>query len=147
MENPMNEAQTSIKMNLTINWQWVWVGFCLLVTFHLIPTAFILRSFDLWKGFNIILPLWIFFGLALISMYIGYRSTGVTIIEPLISSVGYMAAIGAAMNTQFLMMNHQKDFFIMLAWMVPGLFCSVLGAWIGELIQLKKERRAAKTSI
>ena len=57
----MNEVRTSIKINRTINWQWVWVGFCLLVTFHLIPTAVILRLFDYWKGFNILLPIWIFF--------------------------------------------------------------------------------------
>ena len=35
----------------------------------------------------------------------------------------------------------------MLEWMVAGLFCSVLGAWIGELIQLKKEQQAAETSV
>jgi hypothetical protein len=136
----MNEVRKSIKISRTVNWQWVWVGFCLLVTFHLVPTAFILHIFNLWNGSDIILPLWIFFGLVLTSMYIGYRSTGVTIIEPLISSIAYLFALGAAMDAQFGIFNYKKDFFQMLAWMVPGLFCSVLGAWIGELIQLKKEQ-------
>jgi hypothetical protein len=143
----MNEVRTSIKISRTVNWQWVWVGFCLLVTFHLVPTAFILGIFNFWNGSNIILPLWIFFGLALTSMYIGYRSTGVTIIEPLISSIAYLIVLGVAMNVQFGVFNYKKDFFHMLAWMVAGLFCSVLGAWIGELIQLKKEQRTAKTSV
>ena len=136
----MNEVRTSIKISRTINWQWVWVGFCLLVTFHLIPTAVILRLFDYWKGFNILLPLWIFFGLVQTSMYIGYRSAGVTILEPLISSIAYLFILGLAMNAHFQIFSYKKDIFIMLTWMVAGLFCSVLGAWIGEMIQLKKEQ-------
>ena len=143
----MNEVRTSIKINRTINWQWVWVGFCLLVTFHLIPTAVILRLFDYWKGFNILLPIWIFFDLVFTSMYIGYRSTGVTILEPLISSIAYLFILGLEMNVQFQSFSSKKDIFIMLTWMVAGLFCSVLSAWIGEMIQLKKEQRTAKTSV
>lgn len=143
----MKEVRTSIKINRAINWQWVWVGFCLLVTFHLVPTAFILRIFNFWNGSEIILPLWIFFGLVLTSMYIGYRSRGVTIIEPLISSIAYLFVLGVAMNAQFGVLDYKKDFFHMLAWMAPGLFCSVSAAWIGETIQLKKEQRTAKTSI
>jgi hypothetical protein len=80
-------------------------------------------------------------------MYIGYRSTGVTIIEPVITSIVYLIVLGAAMDAQFGILNNKKDFFIMLAWMAPGLFCSVLSAWIGEMIQLKKEQRAAKTGV
>lgn len=140
MENSMNEERTSIKISRIVNWQWVWVGFCLLVTFHLIPTAIILRLFDYWKGFNILLPLWIFFGLVQTSMYIGYRSRGVTILEPLISSIAYLFILGLAMNAHFQIFSYKKDIFIMLTWMVAGLFCSVLGAWIGEMIQLKKEQ-------
>ena len=140
MEDSMNEVRTSIKISRIVNWQWVWVGFCLLVTFHLIPTAVILRLFDYWKGFNILLPLWIFFGLVQTSIYIGYRSTGVTILEPLISSIAYLFILGLAMNAHFQIFSYKKDIFIMLTWMVAGLFCSVLGAWIGEMIQLKKEQ-------
>lgn len=136
----MNNVQESIKISRTVNWQWVWVGFCLLVTFHLVPTVFILHIFNLWNGSNIILPLWIFFGLVLTSMYISYRSTGVTIMEPMISSIAYLFVLGIAMNTQFGILSNREDFLRMLAWMAPGLFCSVLGAWIGELIQLKKEQ-------
>lgn len=141
----MNKARTSIKISRAINWQWVWVGFCLMVTFHLIPTSIILQFFHMWKGFKILLQLWIFFGLVLTSMYIGYRSTGVTILEPLISSIIYLFVFGAAMDAHFGVLNFKHDFFRMLAWMVSGLFCSFFGAWIGELIQLKKEQRAAKT--
>jgi hypothetical protein len=142
----MNELRTSIKINTKVNWQWVWVGFCLLVTFHLVPTAFILHIFNLWNGANIILPLWIFFGLTFTSIYIARRSTGVTIIEPLISSIAYLFVLGVAMNVQFEILSYKKDIFTMLAWMVPGLFCSVLGAWIGEMIQLKKEQQTVKSS-
>ena len=142
----MNEVRTSVKLGGPLNWQWIWVGFCLLVTFHMIPTALIIHFLDTWKPLRIVLPLWIFSGLALTGIYIGYRSLGVTIIEPLISSLAYMVMLGLMMNAQFEVMNHRSDLLIMVIWMIPGLIYSIIGAWIGELSQLKKEQKEAKAS-
>jgi hypothetical protein len=112
----------------------------------MIPTALIIRFLEDWRPLSVILPLWIFCGLSLNGMYIGYRSLGVTIIEPLISSLLYIIILALLMNAEFSVFYHKKDLLVMLIWMIPGLFCAFFGAWLGELSQHKKEQKQTQTT-
>ena len=83
----MNEIKWSLKIS-QINWKWVGIGYCFFVVFHLLP-SYIINGFYFNMEDLAGRGIWLFFGLAIIAFYIGYRSRGVTILEPAISALFY----------------------------------------------------------
>lgn len=123
---------------MTINWQWVETGFCLFVIFHLLPTYLVtasLSSHDL-NAFTV--ALWTFVALAPIGCYIGYRSAGVTILEPGLASLFYTIVLLFGLlklqNTAFTFATLTNS----LLWMLLAFLVAVASAWIGEKVQARK---------
>lgn len=119
-----------------IDWRWVGIGYCFFVVFHLLPLYLIAGSAGTEDGF------WLFAGPALIAFYIGYRSRGVTIAEP---------AIAAALYDCTLLLEF-KNFWgrtplhamgIVYVWGVATLVIAVLSAWLGEVVQARKQAKSA----
>jgi hypothetical protein len=88
----MNQVQKPMKK--PIDWKWLLVSFCFLVLFHLVPSSlasglklfFSSRSWDTFALFGV-------GGIAAISGYIGYRSSGKAILEPGIAALLYIVLL------------------------------------------------------
>ena len=95
---PFGRKQMSDKrtFHLTnIHWRWLVATYCFLVLFDLLPSLLasglqqnFLLSDGVWR-----FVLWAAGGIALVSAYVGHRSTGMTILEPGIASMLYMATV------------------------------------------------------
>lgn len=128
-----------------INWRWVETGFCLYVLFHLFPlyALFFTRS----EGADAFsFALWTFIGLAPIGCYIGYRSVGVTIIEPGVSALLYSLVLVVGMLRFQDEAIGAKSVASSLAWMGAAFVISVVSAWVGEKIQGTVAQRRERVS-
>lgn len=118
----------------TVNWRWVETSFCLYVLFHLFPLYALFFTHN-GAGAAFSMALWTFIGLAPIGCYIGYRSVGVTIVEPGISALLYSLVLVIGM------LRFQDDSVRLnsiaaaLAWMGAAFVVAVVSAWVGEKIQ------------
>ncbi len=134
----MGEQTLSFRVT-PIDWKWVGVGYCFFVVFHLLPTyianGFALQTNELDRG------IWLFVGLAIIAFYIGYKSKGITIVEPAISAVLY----------DLTLLLEFRDFWgrsashapgTLLLWGMLTLVLAVASAWLGEKYQARKKARA-----
>lgn len=134
----MNMDQQSRK---TINWQWVETGFCLFVIFHLLPTYLVTSSLSSHDLNTFTFALWTFVALAPIGCYIGYRSTGVTILEPGLASLFYTIVLLFGLlklqSTAFTFATLTNS----LLWMLAAFLVAVASAWIGEKIQTRRADR------
>jgi hypothetical protein len=77
-----------------IDWRWLLVSFCFFVLFHLFPSSLasglkLFFSSRLWDSFF----LWGVGGIAVISGYIGYRSRGKAVPEPVIAALLYVVLL------------------------------------------------------
>ncbi|HWP82897.1 MAG TPA: hypothetical protein VNN76_09625 [Bacteroidota bacterium] len=123
-----------------VDWKWVGVGFCFYVVFHLLPTYLLLGISlrGMHTGFASF-AIWMFTGLAVIGFYIGYRSSGVTIVEPGLSALLYILAL--VLGTQRLISGSVSllSFFEALSWMGAAFVIAIASAFVGELLQARKE--------
>lgn len=136
----MNDTQT---LRLTkIDWRWLVVTYCFFVLFHLLPT---LLEVTLWQFF-LSLGIWQFVlwtggGVALISAYVGYRSTGVTILEPGIAAMFYMATLIAIMSKiRYIHATGYKLVGLLVALHLIAFLIGFFGAAVGEWMQSRRER-------
>jgi hypothetical protein len=138
----MNDSK---KMNIfhKIDWRWVGISYCFYVVFHLLPTYLIswisFQDSSAFYGAWI----WIVFGTFIISIYIAYRSEGVTIIEPTLASFCYVLTIAFSLPrilapTQI---STERFIYLLLAGFAGVLLFTFIGAYIGERIQQIKERK------
>jgi hypothetical protein len=129
-----------LRLPKKIDWKWVGVGFCFYVVFHLLPTYLLLgiSSRGMHGGFASF-AIWMFAGLAVIGFYIGYRSSGVTILEPGISALLYIVAL--SLGTQRLISGSVSMLSLLEAfsWMGAAFIIAVASAFVGELLQARKE--------
>jgi hypothetical protein len=133
---------TEIKWSLRrkkIDWKWVGVGYCFFVVFHLLPT-YLLNGFTLGQN-NLEIGFWLFVGVAIIAFYIGYRSRGVTILEPAISAVLYDITLLLEFN-QLWGRSVSHSWGIIYLWGILTLTISICCAWLGEIFQAKKQVKA-----
>ncbi len=126
------------KTRITIDWQWVETGFCLFVIFHLLPTFLVTSSLPSRDLSKLTVALWTFVALAPIGCYIGYRSTGVTILEPGLASLLYTVVLLFGL----LKLQSTAPTFATLTnsllWMLAAFLVAVVSAWVGEKIQTRK---------
>lgn len=119
-----------------IDWRWVGIGYCFYVVFHLLPTYLTTSLDPLEQGF------WLFIGLAVIAFYIGYRSSGVTILEPAIAALLYdLTLLLEFKNLWGRTLSHSWG--TLYLWGITTLVITVLCAWMGELYQARKQKKAA----
>lgn len=129
---------TDQQPRMTIDWQWVETGFCLFVVFHLLPIYLVTSSLSSHNLNTFTAALWTFVALAPIGYYIGYRSTGVTILEPGLASLFYTIVL------VFGLLKLQSTAFTFAAltnsllWMLAAFLVAVVSAWIGEKVQARK---------
>ena len=136
MENRMLET-----LKKPILWDWVIVGYCLFVIFHLFPSFFLLGIVRFGMPIKLSETVWFVLGLAVISMFIGYRSRGVTIIEPAISSLFYcLTLVFEFVKLPFSHIGLRAGGNIYL-WFSGVLAVSVFFALLGEILQRRKEKK------
>ena len=128
------------------DWRWVGVSYCLFVVFHMLPTILMVGFFrsGMGIGWNIGTVIWLFFGLALIGGYVGYKSAGVTIVEPAISSVAYVLTLMLSLRSVW---NLPVSLKLMLASgvvILASIAIVLVSAWVGELLQVKKQAKEIK---
>ena len=77
-----------------IDWRWLLVSICFLVLFHLFPSSFAsgLRLFFAVRSIGNFL-FWGIGGIAIVSAYIGFRSSGRAILEPGIAAALYIVLL------------------------------------------------------
>ena len=124
-------------MMKSIDWRWVEIGFCLFVVFHLLPSYLYVQSFTGTGHSTFAYALWTFAALAPIGFYIGFRSTGVTILEPGLSALFY--AVALVLGT--MQVRDEAITFLSLAaslsWLGAAFVVSVASAWVGEKVQAR----------
>jgi hypothetical protein len=139
------EPTTSVRPLRKINWKWVGVGYCLFVVYHLLP-SYVLLGFarfgmlgEAGKG------IWLFIGFAVIAFYIGYRSRGITILEPAISSVLYVVTLTLLFEKFWGRSFSMRSAGVIYVWIVGAGVIAFVSAWVGELWQSRKERARSST--
>ena len=130
------------KQKIEINWQWVETGFCLFVIFHLLPTSLVTASFTTYDLNTFTVSLWTFIALAPIGCFIGYRSAGVTILEPGLASLLYTVVLLFGLLKLQNAPLTPKTLVNSLLWMVAAFLVAVVSAWVGELIQTRKSGKS-----
>lgn len=86
---------------------------------------------------------WLFVGLALIGYYIGYRSKGVTILEPALSSIAYLLTLSLLFERFWGRTINVNTIGLLLMWAAVGFVIAFVSAWIGEFMQARREAQAA----
>lgn len=120
------------------NWTWVVVGYCYYVLGHLFPLALLYWIMGTGGIVRLFAGTWSFGGLAVVAFIIGYRSRGVTIIEPVIAALVYAATMNVAFSnfwTGTLEINGTL-------WLLLAFIASSISATIGEMMQHMKTKQA-----
>ena len=139
----MDQTKT-IQPIQKIDWRWVGIGDCFFVVFHLLPSYFLIFLSPLFSQTNMAdKGIWLFLGLGVIGFYIGYRSKGVTILEPALSSVLYLLTLTLLFERFWGRSLNTRTMGLMLIWVVVGFVISFVSAWIGEILQARKEMRGS----
>jgi hypothetical protein len=131
-----------IKWSFTkLDWRWIGVGYCFFVVFHLLPSYLFLGLTRLGDISALAKIVWLFFGLACIGFYIGYRSRGVTIWEPAIAAVLYDLTLMFEFS-DFWGRSINNSWGIFLVWFAATLVITIVSAWEGEMVQAWRESKA-----
>ncbi len=137
-ESIMNGTKWSLRIS-TIDWKWVGIGYCLFVVYHLLP-SYVINGFALQMD-NTGRGIWLFFGLAIIAFYIGYKSKGVTIVEPAISAILYDITLLLEFRA-FWGRSVAHSLGIIYLWGILTLVLTIYSAWLGEFYQARKKAKA-----
>jgi hypothetical protein len=132
------------RFHLTkIDWRWLVVTYCFLVLFHLLPSLLAsgLQQFFLSKGtWRFIV--WAGGGIALVSTYVGRRSNDITILEPGVASMLYMATlIPTASNISDMNASGYRLVGLLVALHLMAFLVGCFGAAAGEWMQARRERK------
>jgi hypothetical protein len=137
----MNETRT---LRLTkIDWRWLAVTYCFLVLFHLLPSLLelslwqLLLSREIWP-----FALWAGAGIALVSAYAGYRSTGTIILEPGIASMLYMATLISTLSKiPGYLATGYRLIGLLVALHLIAFLVGCFGAAVGNWLKTRRERK------
>jgi hypothetical protein len=141
----MNDTQT---LRLTrIDWRWLVVTYCFLVLFHLLPSLLeatlwqFIGSFGIWR-----FAVWAGCGIALISAYVGYRSTGITILEPGIAAMLYMATVIPTMSKiRYIPATGYRLIGLLVALHLIAFLVGCFGAAAGNWLKTRRERKEERS--
>jgi hypothetical protein len=122
------------------DWKWIGISYCMFVVWHLLPTIVALGLFrgSGIRGFEIGTLIWMFFGLTLIGGYVGYKSAGVTIIEPAIASFFYVITLYVSILNVWGLSVKMYRLPAALAILLAGFAIVLVSAWVGEVMQARK---------
>jgi|SRR5579862_180238 len=144
-----NEHHITLK---SLNWEWVGVGFCFFVVFHLLPTYILgmMTEHSVVVSSDERLVIWLFFGLGIISGYIGYKSKQVSFIEPALSAAGYITVLGFVLPRIFSvgwfsktqMFHGRLPILPGLCVLLLGFFVASLSAYVGKIARREHIARA-----
>jgi len=125
-----------------IDWKWVGMGYCFFVVFHMLPSYFITGVFTTSLSGVAFLPgLWMFIGLAYVGFLVGYRSQGVTIAEPGLSSLLYALTLMYYMGKFTGQEVSLRTVGFAYVTIVAIFVTAVVSAWLGEKAQERTERK------
>ena len=139
----MAESLLSFKK---LEWKWVWITLGLYVVLYFLPIYLIgsvLRPHISQQIDNSLLAIWFLAGIFVVSAAASYKSKGITVWEPVISSVGAVVlmilvrTIERSLSGQFLAFQFYNYSLVL------GVFFafSLVGAVCGELMQQNMEQR------
>lgn len=128
-----------------VDWRWVWITLGLYVVFYFLPIYLIgtvLRPHVSQQLENSLLAIWFLGGIFLISAIASYKSKGVTVWEPVISSLGAVVLLFIARLIERAIAGNAVSFQFYNFSLVLGVFFafSLVGAVCGELMQQSKEQ-------
>jgi hypothetical protein len=129
-----------------LEWRWVWITLGLYVIFYFLPIYLIgsvLRPHISQRFDNSLLAIWFLGGIFLVSAYASFKSKGVTIWEPVLSSIGAVILMYLASLAERAVSGHSVVFQFYNLTLVLGVFFafSLVGAVCGELMQQNVEQR------
>ncbi|HTP12318.1 MAG TPA: hypothetical protein VMM37_01770 [Bacteroidota bacterium] len=129
-----------------LDWKWVWITLGLYILFYFLPIYLIgtvLRPHISRTLGNSILAMWFLGGNFIIAAVAGYKSNGVTIWEPVVSSVGAVVLMYIAHSVERAIAGKMFSFQFYNYSLVLGVFFSfsLVGAVCGELLQQSREAR------
>ena len=138
------------EMKFTLDWRWVVAAYSYLVLFHLFPT-YLMNGFTIRfsfmqssGGFNesTLAAAWLMGGVGVVAFVVGWRSKGVTILEPLAAGTLYGITIAVGYHTVVSSYAHEKPVLTAIFWILIIAIVSASCAWIGEAYQRRQEARA-----
>lgn len=129
-----------------LEWKWVWITLGMYVVFYFLPIYLIgsvLRPYISQRIDNSLLAMWFLGGIFLVSAYAGYKSKGVTVWEPVLSSIGAVILMVVARSIERLIASESFSFQFYNYSLILGVFFafSLVGAVCGELLQQNIEQR------
>lgn len=128
-------------IRMAIDWRWLLVSFCFLVLFHLFPSSLAsgLRLFFSTRSADSF-TLWGVGGIAAVSGYVGFRSSGRAILESGIASVLYIVLIRMIVSRTwgFAQFFGPVPFWVAILPIAFGIGCS--GAILGAMIYRRREK-------
>ncbi|MBI3006121.1 MAG: hypothetical protein HYY49_12005 [Ignavibacteriales bacterium] len=137
------ENSTSVRPFKVIDWKWVGLGYCFYVVYHLLPSYLLLGLTQFGWTDELAKGICLFAGLALIGFYIGYRSQGVTILEPAISAIVYILTLALLFDRFWGRSFSIRSAGLIYVWILGGFVIAFVSAWIGELWQARRQSAKA----
>ncbi|TSA22306.1 hypothetical protein D4R75_05135 [bacterium] len=138
---PDQQSDTMIgPVSKVIDWKWVGISFASYLLFYLLPILIVRRPYThyhMGEFERLFVAVWIFGGVITIAAVIGYFSKGVTLIEPVIASIGTILLWAMAFNLLIARRAHIMSRDIRELFVVIGVIflLSLIGAWLGESAQ------------
>jgi len=128
-----------------LEWKWVWITLGLYAVFYFLPIYLIssvLKSFISARADSSLFAIWFLGGIFVVSAYASYKSKGVTVWEPVISSVGAVILMIVARSVVHIISKGDLSFQFYNYTLVLGVFFafSLVGAVCGELLQRNVEQ-------
>lgn len=143
----MNADQKPLWAFRPIDWKWVGMAYCFFVVFHMLPSYFIVGGASIsLRGVDVMPAAWMFLGLAYVGFLVGYRSHGVTITEPGISSLLYALTLLAYMGEFTGQDLSARTVGYVYVTVVTIFVTAVVSAWLGEKAQERMERKSVSSA-
>lgn len=130
----------------SINWRWLVVTYCFLVLFHLFPTSLV-AGLSLFRLQPLAFPIfaWLGVGIVAVCAYVGFRSARITIVEPGIASILYVATLFLVLPNKWPGAFYSRVMTTpwLVAFLILVFLAGCFGGALGQWMQLRKEAKKA----
>lgn len=132
-------------------WNWFGISFAVYLIFYIAPLSFSIGVTDYTSWIQGFFSTWLFGGVFVIAAVTAYLSQGVTIWEPTLASVAMMVVYTVGVYGVRTMMYEDRGYLVQYSvmdafWPVVVVFLlALLGAWIGERIQVAARKGLSKS--